>query len=329
MVVPDGLEGVVVTNTAISEIDGKLGILTYRGRPIGDLVGECRWDDLLPFLTGFAPEGAVDPVAHRVVEGDPMARLAQLLLTLPFDEEQPLRFIKTVALSLAATLNRAPDPGTGSAAGRYLTMLCGRHATPDEIHALDAYWVMAAEHSLNASTFAVRVAASTGARLPMALVAGVAALSGPLHGGAPTAVLELLRAAEEAADIRGLLAERLNRGERLMGFGHRVYRTTDPRAEALRRIYQRLESDSAMVQLAMEVESQALALLRERHPNRVLATNVEFYAGALLAALRISPDWCPATFAAARMAGWTAHYVEQRRGGRLIRPLARYVPESR
>ncbi|MCL4352392.1 MAG: citrate synthase, partial [Firmicutes bacterium] len=330
IVVPAGLEGVVVCETSLSEIEGNRGLLTYRGIPIQQVVAQYHWETLITWLvTGRTarpvPPSKVSPAVSSNQETSPLAMLAEEVLHSRWSPDVDFgEYISRLPLTLASRRGLGEDPGDGLVALRYLSLMREKPPTSLEAEALDAYWVMAAEHSLNASTFAVRISASTGASLPMALVSGIGVLAGPLHGGAPTGVLRLLEEAAAATDIRKLLTDKLDRGERLMGFGHRVYRTMDPRADALRAVFQRLAWDHDMVRLALAVETTALDLLRSRKPNRVLATNVEFYAGALLYALDIPESWCPATFACGRLAGWTAHYMEQRAEGRLIRPLARY-----
>ncbi len=326
VLVSSGLEGVVVTLTGISDVNGTRGELTYRGRPIQEVVATYHWEQVLRFLSGVAPRNE-PPITYTVSPDstdDPMTRFARLALEGDYDDSRPFDYVRRLPLALAATRKASNDPGCGLIAYRYLTMLRGQAPTDREANALDAYWVTIAEHSLNASTFAVRIAASTGALLPMAIAVGIGVLSGPLHGGAPTGVLKLLDEARRVDDIDELLKTKLDSGQRLMGFGHRVYRTMDPRAIALRQAFEDLAHDHDVVRLALAVEKSARKLLGRRYPNRVLATNVEFYAAALLDTLGIDAAWCPPTFAAGRLAGWTAHYMEQLATGRLIRPLARY-----
>jgi citrate synthase len=196
------------------------------------------------------------------------------------------------------------------------------------VTAIDSYWVSAAEHGMNASTFAARTVASTGADCGAAMSAAVGALSGPLHGGAPTRVLRMLDDVAGSGDAEGYVRRLLERGERLMGFGHRVYRAEDPRARVLRRTAEEL--GSPRFEVAEELERAALAELHARKPDRVLATNVEFWSAVVLDIAAIPPDLFPALFACARVAGWSAHILEQKRTGRLIRPSAAYVgPASR
>ncbi len=335
-VAPPGLEGVVVADTAISDVDGAGGRLTYRGQPIGDVVRNFRFEELVPWLVDGVRRPNVQPLVLSLPlepwPRDPMAALAVILLhlgdTWPDDLDEGCAMICGLPVMFGRVVGTDGDSVWDSTAGvaeQYLTLITGKKPASVQVRALDAYWVMAAEHSLNASTFAVRIAASTGARLPLALAAGVAVLSGPLHGGAPEGVLELLDAVAERSDCpEAILEEKLQRGERLMGFGHRVYRSVDPRAQALREVFLDLVGTEPWADLAVRTEQAALRLLAERHPERVLATNVEFYAAAVFKAVGIPRLLCPPTFALARMAGWTAHWSEQHREGRLIRPLARF-----
>ncbi len=333
--VPSGLDNVIVATTQISDVDGEAGRLTYRGMPITDVAERFpTWTALVPWLVtgraGAPPEGWAGRAASGIPElSDPMARLAMLVLAAGDSAvlDTPLdgaAFVQTLPAQYAALLRPQAVTAPHDAAHGFLAAMTGHPPTPDEVAALNAYWVLAAEHSLNASTFAVRVAASTGARLPEALAAGIATLSGPLHGGAPTGVLSQLAALEGETDLEAALQNLLERGERLMGFGHRVYRTEDPRARRLRAVLHTLAGPGSAGHAA-RVEEAALAVLTRWKPTRPLAVNVEFYAALVLSALGLSAPDCPVTFACARLAGWTAHYWEQRDTGRLIRPLARYA----
>jgi citrate synthase len=233
--------------------------------------------------------------------------------------------ISLVAQSARGDQPRVPDARVAEgeiSAERFLLRWRGE-ADPRHVQAIDRYWVSAAEHGANASTFTARVVCSTGADCGAAMSAAVGALSGPLHGGAPTRVLKMLDEVAEHGDAAGYVTELLDRGERLMGFGHRVYRAEDPRARVLRATARELESPR--VEVAEALEQAALAELAERHPERVLATNVEFWSAVVLDIAEIPPPLFPGMFAAARVAGWSAHIVEQKRSGRLIRPSARYV----
>jgi citrate synthase len=218
----------------------------------------------------------------------------------------------------------AAGEGAPGAAARFLAGWRGE-ADPAHARALDAYWITAAEHGSNASTFTARVVASTGADVAAALSAAVGALSGPLHGGAPARVLTMLDEVEKEDDAIRYVKRVLDRGERLMGFGHRIYRAEDPRARVLRQTATELRS--ARVEIATELERAALQELRARKPDRVLATNVEFWSAVILDFAEIPPSLFLPLFACARTAGWSAHILEQKRSGRLIRPTAAYVGE--
>ena len=201
-------------------------------------------------------------------------------------------------------------------------------ADPRHVKAIDTYWICTAEHGLNASTFTARVVASTGADCGAALSSAVGALSGPLHGGAPAYVKPMLEEVEQLGDAGQWVQDALASGKRIMGFGHRVYRAEDPRSRILKRVAKELGAEN--VEIAEELETVALAALQERHPDRVLATNVEYYSAIVLDIAEIPPPLAPAMFACSRVAGWSAHILEQKRTGRLFRPSARYVgPASR
>jgi len=218
----------------------------------------------------------------------------------------------------------APDP-TASHAADTLSMLLGRKPAPREVAALNAYFVTVCDHGMNASTFTTRVVASTQADLFAAITAGYCALTGPLHGGAPEPVLEMLDAIGTRERIAPWVDAALTRGERLMGFGHRIYKVRDPRADVLKAAIERLASNGADLPFASEVESYIHEALRREKPNRRLDTNVEFFTAILLDALGIPRQAFTPIFAVARAAGWTAHAREQQRTGRLIRPSSLYL----
>jgi citrate synthase len=221
-----------------------------------------------------------------------------------------------------------PDPTLGHAAD-ILRMLHGEPATPERAAALDRYLITASDHGLNASTFVARIVASTRAGLTSATIAAMSALKGPLHGGAPGPVLDMLDEIESADRASSWLEDALARGDRLMGFGHRVYRVRDPRADALKEGVQRLaragEVDRNRLRLAEAVEAAALDLLARKKPNRPLQTNTEFYTALLLEAVGLPREAFTCAFAAGRTAGWIAHAREQMLNGRLIRPQSRYI----
>ncbi len=209
-----------------------------------------------------------------------------------------------------------------TAAEKFLLRWRGE-ADPRHVKAIDTYWICTAEHGLNASTFAARVVASTGADCGAALSSAVGALSGPLHGGAPAYVKPMLEEAAAMGDPEAWVKDALASGKRIMGFGHRIYRAEDPRSRLLKQTAKEL--GAANIEVAEELERVALAALQAKSPDRVLATNVEYYSAIVLDVAEIPPPLAPAMFACSRVAGWSAHILEQKRTGRLFRPSARYV----
>jgi citrate synthase len=341
-----GLEGVIAFETEIAEPDKAGSALRYRGVDIEELVGQYPFEKVTALLVDDSFEPGM-PRAERIELQDPsgsvMADLQAGLATLgpkwglqqlvDIDAEaahDDLARLSAAALSIvsqAARGNQPPVPESEveqgeNAAAEFLIRWRGE-ADPRHVTAIDTYWVSAAEHGLNASTFTARITASTGADCAAAMSSAVGALSGPLHGGAPTRVLKMLDEVEARGDAEGYVHDMLDRGERIMGFGHRVYRAEDPRARVLRRTAHEL--GSRRVEAAEALEDAARTALREKSPDRVLETNVEFWAAVVLEIADIPPNMYPAMFACARVAGWSAHIVEQRRTGRLIRPSARYV----
>ena len=348
--VQSGLEGVVAFATEIAEPDKEGGALRYRGVDIEDLVGKVPFEK----VWGLLVDGSFDPglppaVPHplTVRTGDPRVDLQAavamlgpewgLKAVIDIDDEQAradLAQVSVMALSFVAQSARGvgqlPVPQTEidkaeSIPERFLTRWRGE-ADPRHVQAIDAYWISAAEHGMNASTFTARVITSTGADVAAALSGAVGALSGPLHGGAPSRVLTMLDGVEERGDAEAWVKEALDRGERLMGFGHRVYRAEDPRARVLRRTAK--EIGAARVEAAEALEKAALAELQARKPDRVLATNVEFWSAVVLDSADVPPDLFTPLFSCARVAGWAAHIMEQKREARLIRPTAKYVGEG-
>ena len=345
--VQSGLEGVVAFATEIAEPDRDGGSLRYRGVDIEELVGRVPFEQVWGLLVdgrllpGLPP---AEPHPLSVHSGDPrvdvQAALAMLAPQWGFrqlidisDQEarDDLARASVMALSFVAQsargIGRPPVPQrvidkATSIPERFLLRWRGE-ADPRHVRAIDAYWISTAEHGMNASTFTARVVASTGADVAAALSAAVGALSGPLHGGAPARVLRMLDEVEASGDAEGYVREVLDRGERLMGFGHRIYRAEDPRARVLRQTARDL--GARRVEVAEALEKAALAELQARRPDRVLATNVEFWSAVVLDLAEVPPELFTPMFTCARTAGWSAHIMEQKREGRLIRPTARYV----
>jgi citrate synthase len=222
-----------------------------------------------------------------------------------------------------------PDPSMDLVEG-FLYQLNGERPDAGTARALDAYFIVGAEHGFNASTFTARVITSTRSDIASAVAGAIGTMKGPLHGGAPSEVVDQLAEMGSVEKAESWINDALDRHERLMGFGHRVYRAYDPRAAALRKVAEAMEHQPDWLQLAIAIEDVALRVLAERHPERALKTNVEYYAAPVLQGVGLTPDLFPATFSLARHAGWTAHVLEQAGANRLIRPDVRYIgPEER
>ncbi len=345
--VQSGLEGVVAFASEIAEPDRDGGALRYRGVDIEDLVGAVPYEQVWGLLVDGTFQPGLPPAAPyplTVRSGDPrvdvqsaLAMLApewglgQLIDITDDQARRDLARASVMALSFVAQSARGvghpPVPQSEidkarSIPERFVIRWRGE-ADPDHVKAIDAYWVSAAEHGMNASTFTARVVASTGADAAAALSSAVGALSGPLHGGAPSRVLKMLDEVEALGDAERWVKDALDRHERLMGFGHRVYRAEDPRARVLRRTARELRSPR--FEVAEALEKAALAELKARKPDRVLATNVEFWSAVVLDLARVPAELFTSLFTCARVAGWSAHILEQKREGRLIRPSAKYI----
>lgn len=345
-----GLEGVIAFESAIAEPDKEGGALRYRGVDINDLVGKVPYGHVWGLLVdnefnpGLPPaEPFPLPVHTGDVRVDVQSALAQLAPAwglrpmLDIDAEQvrdDLARASVMALSFIAQSARGLDrpmvpqrevDKAHSVVERFMIRWRGE-PDPRHVEAVDAYWVSTAEHGMNASTFTARVIASTGADVAACLSGAVGAISGPLHGGAPSRVLNMLESVERNGDAPAYVRGVLDKGERLMGFGHRVYRARDPRARVLRAACERL--GAPRFEVAAALEKAALEELQVRRPDRVLATNVEFWAAVLLDSAQVPASMFTPMFACARTAGWSAHILEQKSTGRLIRPSARYVGEG-
>jgi len=342
-----GLEGVIAFETEIAEPDKEGSALRYRGVDIEEIVGRVPFENVWGLLMdgtyspGLAPAEPYNlPVHTGDVRVDCQAAVAMLAPAFGFgqtyditDEQarEDLGRVAVMVLSYAAQsargLHQAVVPqktvDEGSTLAEKFLIRWKGEADPKHSHAIDAYWSSAAEHGMNASTFTARVITSTGADVAAAFSGAIGAMSGPLHGGAPSRVLGMIADVESSGDAEGYVKGLLDRGERLMGFGHRVYRAEDPRARVLRRTAKEL--DAPRYEVAEALEKAALAELRERRPDRVLETNVEFWAAIVLDFAEVPPPMFTAMFTCARTAGWSAHILEQKRTGRLIRPSAVYV----
>ncbi|MCW2645561.1 MAG: citrate synthase [Pseudonocardiales bacterium] len=347
-----GLEGVIAFETEIAEPDKDGGALRYRGVDIEDLVGVVTFGNVWALLVdgkfgpGLPPaEPFPIPVHTGDVRVDVQAALAMLspvwgyrpLLDIS-DEEAREQLARAAVMGLSYVAQSARGLGNpaipqsridqcSTIVERFMVRWRGE-PDPAHVKAVDAYFVSAAEHGMNASTFTARVIASTGADVAAAMSGAIGAMSGPLHGGAPARVLPMIQEVEKTGDARKVVAGVLDRHDRLMGFGHRVYRAEDPRARVLRRTCKEL--NAPRYEAADALEQAALAELRERRPDRAIETNVEFWAAVILDFADVPPHMMPAMFTSARTAGWSAHIMEQKKTGRLVRPSARYIgPDPR
>jgi citrate synthase len=250
------------------------------------------------------------------------------------EQARALTAFSPSALAAFARLRSGEEPiepdGSLDLTAGFLYQLTGERPDAGTARALDAYFIVGAEHGFNASTFTARVITSTRSDIASAVAGAIGTMKGPLHGGAPSEVVDQLSQVGSVEHAEEWVRDALERGERLMGFGHRVYRAYDPRAAALRKVAEGMDNKPDWLTLATEVEDVALRVLAERHPERPLRTNVEYYAAPVLMGVGLSPDLFPATFSLARHAGWTAHALEQAANNRLIRPDVNYIgPEER
>jgi citrate synthase len=346
-----GLDNVIAAETVLSMVDGEAGQLVIHGHRLEDIADRSfewllseLWRDVVPGnwreadvrrdlgharVRAFAMLTPLLPEATRM---PPMSALRLFAASVPDDETNPeLHLVGTIAVGLGAAVRGnagaaplAPDATLPHAAD-LLRMITGQ--APSEAHykALETYLVSAMDHGLNASTFTARVVASTRARLPAAVTAALCAFAGPLHGGAPGPVLDMLDAIGSPDNAECWLDAAVARGDRLMGFGHRVYRVRDPRLEVVKPAVKRLGPGTGRLAYAEAVEKAALTILARRKPTRPLQTNLEFYAALLLEALAVPRDAFTGVFAAARVVGWIAHVHEQMQNGRIIRPQSTYI----
>ena len=348
-----GLEGVVAFQTEIAEPDREGGALRYRGVDIEELVGQVPYEKVWGLLVDESLEpGMPDPEPSEPASltgnapSDLQAETARLSSVWNLQKivdiedlqaRNDLARLSAQMMSIVAKSaamhdgrNAAPDDvvAQGATAAEKFLLRWRGDADPDHVKAIDTYWLCTAEHGLNASTFAARITASTGADAGAAMSAAVGALSGPLHGGAPARVLPMLDEVARTGDPERYVKDLLDHKGLIMGFGHRVYRAEDPRSRILKRTAKEL--GSPRFEVAEALEEAALAELHNRKPDYVIATNVEFYSAVVLDAADVPPDLTPAMFACARVAGWSAHILEEKRTGRLIRPSAQYIgPDSR
>jgi citrate synthase len=361
--VPNGLEGVVVAETSISDVRGLEGFYHYRQYSAVDLAATRSLEDVwyllfygaLPdraqsveFGRSIAARRALPVVLERLLpeiaaHGTPLEVLRTSVSVLGaergwrpsldlgpdelLDQALDLCAVVPTLLAAAARLRSGAGPLAArsdlSFAANYLWMLSGNEPTPEHARAIEQYLILTIDHGFNSSTFTARVITSTGADLAAAICGAIGALSGPLHGGAPSRALAMLEAIGTPDQAEPWLRRAVERGDRIMGFGHRVYKTDDPRSVFLRQVA--TELGGPLVDFATQVEETTLAVLAELKPGRRLYANVEFYAGVVMASCGIDPSMFTPTFAASRTIGWATQVLEQAADNRLIRPTARYV----
>ena len=349
-IMDSGLENVIAAETTLSDVKGDIGELIIKGWHVEKLAASMAYEDVAHLLwkNAFIDVPAPQELGDRLgkARADVFRRLSLpraetsiiQALRMGWATEQDDESLET-AITLAsggfvyvATAVRqsqglspiAPDPTLSSSAD-FLRMITGHAPQADKARALDAYLVTICDHGLNASTFAARVVSSTRAGLTSAVLGGVSALKGPLHGGAPGPVLDMLDDIGEISQAEAWIDAALARGDRLMGFGHRVYRARDPRADALKSAASRLPGTAGRIAFAEHIEREVLGKLRQKYPNRPLETNVEFYTAVLLEALDIPREAFTSVFACGRVLGWIAHAQEQISEGRIVRPKSVYT----
>jgi citrate synthase len=348
-----GLEGVIVAETVLSEVDGEHGRLIIRGHLVEEIAAKRTFESVVGILwEGFVSEENSEesirkalgearvfawqrmlPLLSAVGELQPVEALRLMLSALSDSDPIPHHVLVTGAMPVfVAGISRhhngqppiPPDP-THSQSEDLLSMIHGERPTAERVRALDTYLITVSDHALNASTFAARVIASTRAGIISSVIGGLCALKGPLHGGAPGPVLEMLDGIGTVENAEPWLHRALDHGDRLMGFGHRIYRVRDPRADVLKLAVSLLREYHNRIRFAEQVEAVAIRLLAERKPDRKLDTNVEFYTAILLEALGFHRSLFTPLFACGRVAGWTAHAMEQASTNRLMRPASTYT----
>jgi citrate synthase len=365
---PRGLDGVVAVQTRLSHVDGQKGVLIIGGYALEELAGRVSFEEAASLLwSGRLPDWAEASALSREIAAlrslpeltqtivseaarqgaPPMDALRMACATLSLEASRPedisrdadlaaakmlvARFPTIVAAHARAAAGQppiAPRPDLPLAAN-FLYMLTGAEPDPIAAHALDTYWVTVIDHGMNASTFTARVIASTRSDMVSAVTGAIGALKGPLHGGAPGPVLEMLTDIGTVENAEGWVRRELAAGRRIMGFGHRVYKVRDPRAEVLGRVAAEMAGavlqNRGLFELARGVEPIVLRVLEDAKPGRHLRTNVEFYTALVLQAIGLEPAAFSAMFACGRCAGWCAHVIEQHAEDHLVRPLSEYV----
>lgn len=353
--VSSGLEGVVAASTRLSHVDGERGELVIAGYPVDELAEHATfeettwllWHGELPsaaqleaFRSALAAARALSPATEALLREcakaglEPMDALRAAAGTISLRTDEPAGIVACMPTIVAAyrRLLRGQEPigpraDLGHAAS-FLYLLNGQVPDPEQVRGLETYLNTVVDHGLNASTFTARVITSTGSDLVSAVVGAIGALKGPLHGGAPGPALDMVFEIGDASRAEAFLRKKIEAGEKLMGFGHRVYKVRDPRADVLAKAAERMYTragDMSLYTLARHVEATAIRLLEEYKPGRRLQTNVEFYTALLLHGLGLEVPLFTPTFAISRVSGWIAHALEQQRANRIIRPQSEYT----
>ncbi|PSL40234.1 citrate synthase [Planomicrobium soli] len=353
-----GLKDVVAVQTGISSVDGEKGELRYRGKLVGEVIegksfeetayylwhGRFPSSEELEKLTAqliqyrLLPSHIID-MAKLLPPGTPIMDSIRTLVSaythyafaaLPTNEQAialtgalPVLTAMAYRLQISAEIIR-PQSSFGHTAN-YLWMLEGFDPAPAQVEALETYMKLTMEHGMNASTFAARVTISTESDLTSAITSALGTMKGPLHGGAPSGVIELLNEIGEPENVTPVILSKLEKGEKIMGFGHRVYRTEDPRSILLREKCLALQGKDSWLDLAVTAEAEIIRLLNAHKPGRALYTNVEFYAAAIMRSIDMPPELFTPTFSIARIVGWTAHALEQQQDNVIFRPQSEYI----
>lgn len=354
-----GLKGIVAAETEISHIDGAEGKLIYRGYEIGELTSAYSFEEIAYLLWyGELPEQKEELTALKkeliknrtlpvhmknILEHLPKQMDLMSVIRTAISSEgnesygwkptisQAIRLTSLVPTIIAYRKRQLQgksivEPSKElSHVENYLYMLNGEIPSKAQTLALETYMILTLEHGMNASTFSARVTASTESDMVSAVTSAIGTMKGPLHGGAPSGVIDLLDEVREAGSAESVIRKKLEKGEKLMGFGHRVYKTHDPRAVALKAKLSELVGEDEWLDLALEVETKAVDLLKEYKPGRSLYTNVEFYAAAIMKSIQLDPSLFTPTFTASRMVGWTAHILEQADDNTIYRPQSVYT----
>jgi citrate synthase len=350
-----GLKDVVAVHTKIASVDGEKGELRYRGELVDKVIPNTSFEELSTYLW----TGSKEPISPLFIKGRILPQhVHNLLQTLPNDlqvmdamkaaiavfgtksflsksnDEQSI--LLTAALPVIIATFYRKQQGLHPVESRddlghtanFLYLLTGISPTPAQVEALETYLLVTMEHGLNASTFAARVTISTESDIPSAIVSALGTMKGPLHGGAPSGVLNLLDNMKSPEHVRSVIEEKLAKGDRIMGFGHRIYKTEDPRSILLREKCLALQGEDAWLDLATYAEKEIIQLLNEHKPGRKLYTNVEFYAAAIMRAINLDPALFTPTFSVARIVGWTAHAMEQAEDNTIFRPQSVYIGKN-